>query len=140
MYSISKKISIIGKANLLKNSFCNEEIGQTVVTKFSCCNCGHKNKIEITPYESGFPIFQIYNEEKVLSRSELIEKKVLQETSHWMKHYGELTLNDLPTLYFGIDCESCQSSFIAVFCYGEKQPGLTLLEISGVWQYEIRIG
>jgi hypothetical protein len=138
MHSISKKIRIIRKAKLLKDSFHNDEIGQTAIVKFNCCNCGFENKVEITPYESGFPIFQIYNEERVLSKNVLLENKMLSLTSHWMQHYGELTLNDLPTLYFGTDCEHCQSKFIGIFCYGEKQPGLTLLELSGVWQYEIK--
>jgi len=138
MYSISNKINIVCSGKLSKSFFCNEEIGETVVTTFNCCNCALENKIEITPYESGFPIFQIYNEEKVLSKIELLENKVLSTTSHWMQHYGELTLNDLPTLYFGTDCNYCKTKYFVVFCYGEKQPGLTLLELSGVWQYEFK--
>ncbi len=139
MYSISEKITIKNRAIISKQFFKNEEIKQTAVLYFKCDSCNHQNKIEITPYESGFPVFQIYEEEKVLSKNELLGNKMLTETSPWMKHFGDLTLNDLPTLYFGVDCETCQSKYICIFCYGEKQPGLTLLEISGVWKYEIKI-
>jgi hypothetical protein len=135
-HSISSKIKIIKRAVVSRSSFKNEEVSQAALSKFTCCNCGSENKIEITPYETGFPIFQIYNEAKVLSKSELLENKLLSETTPWMKHFGELTFNDLPTLYFGIDCQKCNSKFIVIFCYGEKQPGLSLLEISGIWQYE----
>lgn len=136
MYSISKKINILEKALVAKSFFSNDEIIPSAVTKFTCCNCGSENLIEIKPYESGFPILQIYSEDKVLSKSELLNNKIVSETSTRMLHFGELTVHDLPTLYFGTDCSSCHSKYICVFSYGEKQPGLTLLEISGVWKYE----
>lgn len=136
MYSISKKINILEKALVTKSFFSNDEIIPSAVTKFTCCSCGSENKIEIKPYESGFPILQIYDEEKVLSKNELLRNKMVSETSSRMQHFGELTVHDLPTLYFGTDCSSCHSKYICLFSYGEKQPGLTLLEISGVWKYE----
>ena len=137
MYSISEKIDIKKQGAISNKIFRNEEIGKRVIVKFDCCNCGYQNKIAITPYESGFPIIQVYEENKILSKNELLENKMLSVTSHWMQHFGDLTLNDLPTLYFGTDCENCSSKYIVIFCYGEKQPGMTLLEISGVWEYEI---
>jgi len=136
MYSISKKIKIEKQASVVKTTFSNDEIIPTAVVKFSCCNCGHENAVEITPYESGFPIFQIFNENKVLSKSELMQNAMVTETAKNMLHLGEITVNNLPTLYFGTDCESCHSKYICVFSYGEKQPGLTLLTVSGVWMYE----
>ncbi|AZA54673.1 hypothetical protein [Chryseobacterium sp. G0201] len=136
MYSISKKINILEKALVTKSFFSNDEIIPSAVTKFTCCHCNSENKIEIKPYESGFPILQIYDEEKVLSKNELLRNKMVSETSTRMQHFGELTVRDLPTLYFGTDCSSCHSKYICIFSYGEKQPGLTLLEISGVWNYE----
>lgn len=136
MYSISKKIGIREKASIAKNIFSNDEIIPSAVTTFTCCDCSHQNIIEIIPYESGFPIFQIYHEDKVLSKNELLQHKIVTESSNRMLHFGELTVNDLPTLYFGTRCPSCGSSYFCVFSYGEKQPGLTLLEISGVWKYE----
>ncbi|WP_223607956.1 hypothetical protein [Chryseobacterium sp. OSA05B] len=136
MYSISKKITIGQQALIAKNFFSNDEIIPAAVTTFTCCQCGNANTITIKPYESGFPIFQIYNEDKVLSKTELFENKIVTKTSERMIHFGELTVADLPTLYFGTQCESCHSKYICVFSYGEKQPGLTLLNISGVWKYE----
>ncbi|KFF17401.1 hypothetical protein [Chryseobacterium sp. JM1] len=136
MYSISKKISIGPQALIAKNFFSNEEIIPAAVTTFTCYDCGHANTFTIRPYESGFPIFQIYSEDKVLSKTELLKNKMVTETSARMIHSGALTVMDLPTLYFGTQCESCHSKYIIVFSYGEKQPGLTVLNISGVWKYE----
>ncbi|HCA09495.1 hypothetical protein [Chryseobacterium sp.] len=136
MYSISKKINIGPQALIAKNFFSNDEIIPAAVTTFTCCDCGHTNTITIKPYESGFPIFQIYSEDKVLSNTELLKNKMVTETSARMIHFGALTVTDLPTLYFGAQCESCHAKYIAVFSYGEKQPGLTVLNISGVWKYE----
>lgn len=136
MYSISKKIFIEKQVSVVKNTFSNAEIGNSAEVKFKCCNCGHENIVKITPYESGFPIFQLYNNERVLAKNELLKNKIVSETSINLLHFGELTVNDLPTLYFGTDCQSCHSKYICVFSYGEKQPGLTLLTISGVWKYD----
>ncbi|MDN5479313.1 MAG: hypothetical protein L0G39_20495 [Chryseobacterium sp.] len=136
MYSISKKINILKQAHVAKNFFSNDEISRSAATEFTCCDCGHHNTIEIVPYQSGFPIFQIYNEDQVLSANELLQNKVVTKTSDRMLHFGELTVNDLPTLYFGTDCSSCHSTYFCVFSYGEKQPGLTVLNISGIWKYD----
>jgi len=136
MYSISKKISIIKQASVVKNYFINDDIIPCATTQFTCCDCGHQNTIEIFPYKSGFPIFQIYDEDKVISKNELLKNKIVTGTSPQMFHFGELTFNDLPTLYFGTGCESCHSKYFCVFSYGEKQPGLTVLSISGIWKYE----
>ncbi len=136
MYSISKKINILKQVSVAKSNFSKEEISNSAITTFTCCNCGHENTIKITPYESGFPIFQIYNEGKVLSKYELLKNKMVTETSKNLLHYGELTVYNLPTLYFGTDCNSCNARYIGIFSYGEKQPGLTMLTISGIWKYE----
>lgn len=136
MYSISKKINIGEKVSVDKDIFTNDEITPAAVTNFTCCECGHKNTIEIVPYQSGFPILQIYNEDKVLSKNELLKNGAVAETSQGMLHFGALTVNNLPTLYFGTDCSFCHSKYFCVFSYGEKQPGLTVLNISGIWRYE----
>lgn len=135
MYSISKKIFIEKQVAVEKDTFSNAEIGQSAAVKFKCCNCGHENIAKITPYESGFPIFQLYNDEKILTKNELLSNHIVSETSVHLLHFGELTVNNLPTLYLGTDCPTCDSKYICVFSYGEKQPGLTLLTISGVWKY-----
>ena len=137
MTPILEKIIIIKGALVFKRVFRNDEVTVSAKTSFICCNCSNENQIEIIPYVSGFPIFQIYSEETVLTKKELLENKIVTDTSRWMKHFGELTVNDLPTLYFGTKCKKCNSKYFCVFCYGEKQPGLTLLEISGVWEYKL---
>lgn len=135
MYSISGKINIGRPVVVVKNSFANSEI-KSAEAKFICNHCNHENVVKIVPYESGFPIFQLYNEERVLSKQELVKNNIVSETSKNLLHFGELTVNNLPTLYFGTNCQSCQSKYICVFSYGEKQPGLELLTISGVWEYK----
>lgn len=136
MYSISKKIKIDKKALLQKDRFINDEAIPAAVIRFTCCECGHENTVEIAPYQSGFPIIQIYHEDKVLPKSELLKHRMMTETSQRMQYYGELTVNDLPTLYFGTNCISCNTNYICIFSYGEKQPGLEILHISGVWEYK----
>ena len=136
MYSVSEKINIEKQVSVEKNSFSNEEIALSAEAKFKCCSCGQENAVKIIPYESGFPIFQLYHEEKILSKNELLKNRIVSETAGNRLHFGELTVNNLPTLYFGTDCRFCGSTYICVFSFGEKQPGLTLLTISGVWKYK----
>ncbi|MGU3375147.1 hypothetical protein [Chryseobacterium sp. M5A1_1a] len=136
MYSISTKISIGKKVVIAQNRFINDETIPSAVTTFTCCDCNHENTIKISPYQSGFPILQIYADDKVLSKAELLKNSMTTETSQRMQHLGELTVNDLPTLYFGTNCSSCSSTYICVFSYGERQPGLEMLNISGIWKYE----
>ncbi|MEJ5106958.1 hypothetical protein [Chryseobacterium sp. MYb328] len=136
MYSISKKIRIGKKALLKKDRFINDEAIPAAITQFACYECSHENLIEISPYQSGFPIMKIYHEDLVASKSELLKMGMVTETSQRMQHYGELTVNDLPTLYFGTTCTSCSTNYICIFSYGEKQPGLEILNISGIWEYQ----
>lgn len=136
MYSISSPISIRKKALLEKNTFINDEIGHSVITRFICCECSHENTVEIIPYQSGFPVLQLYHDDKIVSGSELLRNGMVAETLQSMLHFGELTVNNLPTLYFGTSCKTCYSRYICLFGYGEKQPGQTILTISGVWKYD----
>ncbi|MDO3424436.1 hypothetical protein QWT87_06000 [Chryseobacterium sp. APV1] len=135
MYAITKKIQIVKKATVSKNTFINDEISPSAELKFICCNCTHENLVNITPYESGFPVFQLYHENKILSINDLLKNSMIKETQQNMLHVGEFTFNDLPTLYFGTDCESCVAKYIVIFSYGEKQPGLEILSVSGIWEY-----
>ncbi|WP_027379550.1 hypothetical protein [Chryseobacterium daeguense] len=136
MYSISKKIKIGKRIPIATNTFVNDEIGDSVQIEFVCCTCDEENMVKITPYETGFPVFQLYDNEKVLSKGELLENGILSDTSKNMLHFGELTVNNLPTLYFGTQCRSCNSEYICVFGYGEKQPSLTMLMVSGIWNFK----
>ncbi|OVE56305.1 hypothetical protein [Chryseobacterium mucoviscidosis] len=135
MYAITKKIQIVNKADIPKDSFINNEISPSAKLKFICYKCSHENLLKITPYESGFPVFQLYHENKILSINDLLKNSMIKETQKNMLHVGEFTFNDLPTLYFGTDCESCAAKYIVIFSYGEKQPGLEILSVSGIWEY-----
>jgi hypothetical protein len=135
MYAITKKIQIVKKAAVSKDTFINDEISPSAELKFICCNCTHENLVNITPYESGFPVFQLYHENKILSINDLLKNSMIKETQKNMLHVGEFTFNDLPTLYFGTDCEFCATKYIGIFSYGEKQPGLEILSVSGIWEY-----
>jgi hypothetical protein len=139
MKTITSKISICQKVETTKSKFINSEITFPIKSDFKCCNCHFVNNIEIIPYSSGFPIFQLYDDNKILSKEELLENNIVSKTSIWMNHFGELTFNDLPTLYFSIKCQNCDSDYLCVFSCGEKQPGLELLEISGIWEFEYLI-
>lgn len=135
MYPISKKINITKQVSIAKNSFINDEIYPYVEIRFSCCNCDQENSVIIKPYESGFPILQIYEGDKVLSKNEMLENKLVTETYRNAEYLGELTVNNLSTLYFGTDCSSCHSKYIGIFSFGEKQPALDILTVSGIWNY-----
>jgi len=135
MYAITKKIQIVNKADIPKDSFINNEISPSAELKFICYKCSHENLLKITPYESGFPVFQLYHENKILSINDLLKNSMIKETQKNMLHVGEFTFNDLPTLYFGTDRESCAAKYIVIFSYGEKQPGLEILSVSGIWEY-----
>lgn len=136
MYSISKKINIGEQAYVPKTVFRNEEADPYAAVTYTCRHCRHENTVKIASYTSGFPILQLYDEGRVVSGEELLKIGAVAETSKSRMHFGALTVSDLPTLYFGTGCQSCRSKYLCVFSYGEKQPGLTLLAVSGMWQYE----
>ncbi|MDR6514453.1 hypothetical protein [Chryseobacterium camelliae] len=138
MNSIQKEIIIGKKVEITKSSFVNEEIASSAEVKFTCCQCSHLNSVIIKPYESGFPIFQLYHENRVLSRNELLKNDMARKTSYHMLHLGEITVNDLPTLYLSTDCKNCSEKYLVIFSYGEKQPGLEILQLSGIWNYTLK--
>jgi len=135
LYPISEKIIIGKKAVLEKDLFINEEIGRSAEVRFTCCQCGNRNVIVLTPYESGFPVLQLYEHEDVLSGNDLLKNGMAEETAQDRLFLGKITVNNLPALYFGTSCTACSSAYIVVFGYGEKQPGLEMLKISGIWNY-----
>jgi hypothetical protein len=135
MFRINNKIQLQSLSPNTNHVFRNEETNPFVSSSFKCCKCNHENKFKIIPYETGFGFLEIYQDNNVLSKEEILEKKIATETSSWASYLGDLTVNDLATLYFGMACEKCHSNHLIVFCYGEKQPGLVVLEISGVWNF-----
>ncbi|MNS67492.1 hypothetical protein D3C72_1007470 [compost metagenome] len=139
MYRIDHTIRLLKAAAVDKKEFINEATRPSAWTQFHCTQCGEANPLLITPYESGFPILSLYDGTMPrLKQEELLEHKALQHTHQSMLHVGALTVRNLPTLYFGTDCHKCNTPHICIFGYGEQQPGLEILEVSGVWQYAIR--
>ncbi|GEN74361.1 hypothetical protein [Chryseobacterium hagamense] len=135
LYPISEKIAVGKKVATEKEIFVNEEIGRSAEIRFTCCQCGNGNTLRLTPYESGFPVLHLYEHEKVLSGNDLLKNGMAGKTSPDRLYLGKITVDNLPTLYFGTDCMKCASKYIGIFGYGEKQPGLEMLEISGIWNY-----
>lgn len=137
--SISEKITIGEKVVLERELFINGEIGQSVELGFTCGQCGHQNAVKLIPYESGFPVFQLYHEQQVLSEEDLLKYKMAGKTSRDRIYLGKITVDDLPALYFGTECSACTSKYIGLFGFGEKQPGLEILKISGIWNYKTSV-
>ncbi len=135
MYKIFEKIEIIKEAILPKKVFINKEITDSIICSFYCNSCLSKTQFIIEPFKAGFPFYEIYFEEKVLSDKEILINRIASVTSKFALNYGAYTVNNLPTLYFGMDCNSCGLTHIVVFSYGEKQPGLEICQISGVWSF-----
>lgn len=100
------------------------------------CSCGNEEQISITPYESGFPLAQLYHYQQFISTSQLLARGMAKETAPFYHHLGAYTVNNLPTFYFKTVCEQCHQKRITVFSFGEQQPGLEVLTISGTWKLE----
>jgi len=139
LYPITEKIIIGNRAVLEKELFINEEIGRSAGVQFTCCRCENRNTVELTPYESGFPVLQLYDKGKVLSENDLLKNGMAEATSQDRLYLGKMTVSNLPTSYFGANCRSCASKYIGIFSYGEKQPGLEMLKISGIWNYSTSV-
>ncbi len=97
------------------------------------CTCGCEVPLTITPYESGFPLAQLYHFQQLISVSQLVKRGMAKETAPFYGHFGDYTVNDLPTFYFKSTCSNCMQQLITVFSFGEQQPGLEVLTISGTW-------
>ncbi len=135
MFRIFHKIKILKAAIVSENTFRNEQTDPSVQSSFKCCHCSKYNKINIVPYQTGFPFSEIYKNEKVLTAHEILDNGLATKTSDWAVYMGDFTIDNLPTLYFGVDCNFCNAKHIVVFSFGEKQPGLEICEISGVWEF-----
>jgi hypothetical protein len=133
MYKILNKIQIKQQVDLTKKIFINEQLNHPIITSFYCCNCQHKNELIIIPYKTGFPLLDLYVNSDILNENEILQNKIASNTSKQALHHGNYTVGNLPTLYFGNKCEECEMKYLVVFSLGEKQPGLEILEISGVW-------
>lgn len=134
MYRIDNRIEVKEKVYVTKSTFINEETRPFVNTFFRCSLCNKENYLKIEPYKSGFPIMDLYSENEHFIE-DMLENNMVKETSKYYKHYGEYTVNELPTFYFGLECESCTSKYIVISSFGEKQPSLDICYISGVWKY-----
>lgn len=134
MKEITEKIKIKEKVSIYKAKFFGSEVLRGVETEYHCCSCNHKNKIKIIPYDTGRYFGELLNN-NILLKETILKNKMASEPKR-NKHYGELLVGDLPTLYSKEECNKCEEKYLIVFGIGEKQPGMWLCEISGVWAYE----
>jgi hypothetical protein len=137
MFKINTNIRVCHSANISAKKFINEQMDPSANGTFHCCKCSTENSFSITPYETGFSFLELYKNKNLLSDKEIVENKIAEKTSEWASYLGEYTVNDLPTLYFGISCSNCSETHLLVFGCGEKQPGLSICEISGIWSIEL---
>lgn len=135
MQKISSPIRLINKVDITKDTFINEELKPFVSSSFQCCKCSENIKIEIKPYQTGYPFFNIYRN-NFLTEGKIIESNLATKSSNWASHFGEYLVYDLPTLYFNETCPNCNENFIVVFGLGESQPSKWVCKISGIWQIE----
>lgn len=126
MNKIENKICLIRSADVVKKYFINKELIPKVESFFYCSNCQYKNKLSITPYKTGFPFNKLYTT-GILSQEDIVKYRIAVNLAY-----------NLPILYFSITCEYCKKHFLVIFIFGEKQLGLDICEILGVWEYELK--
>lgn len=133
-YKIEDKILLREKKALDKTLFEGSELKPYAKTSFKCCNCDTHNELKITPYQTGFPFSQLHKN-SLLSEKQILTNRVAAISNKTEKHLGDYLVDNLPTLYFGVDCKKCAEKHIVFFGFGEKQPGRWMLKISGVWNF-----
>jgi len=136
MYKISGIVTVKNHAVLERKIFINEQLDPIVNTSFYCNNCNCRNHITIVPYKTGFSFLDLYANNEFLNENEISRNRMATKTSKSALRFGNYTVSNLPTLYFGTKCIECGREYLVVFSYGEKQPGLEICEISGVWEIE----
>lgn len=136
MFRIERKMHIIGTDTVPTKKFHTSPVTQVVSAEFICSQCNSTNLFEIAPYVTGFPFDDLYQDGKILSGEEIIEKEIARVTSPKAANRGEYTVFDLLTLYFGVNCTNCHSNHLIVFGMEEVQQGSELCIISGSWRFE----
>jgi len=136
MQKIESQIKLISKVGIEKDTFINNELKPFVSSSFLCSKCSENIKIEIKPYQTGFPFFNIYRN-KLLPEKKIIESNLASQSSSWASHFGEYLVYDLPTLYYSETCPKCNETFIIVFGLGESQPSKWICKISGIWRIKL---
>ena len=132
---IEKKIIIKKRADITKKQFINNEMFPYIKSSFYCCNCQKKNHINIIPYETGHPFSELYMN-NYLSENEILDNRIAKVTSIHYRRFGHFTINNLPTFYFAIKCIDCDSIYLIVFSFGEKQPSLEICQMSDAYEIE----
>lgn len=128
-------MSRVGEQLLCRPTTFYNDACYSAVTNLQC-SCGSEEQLSITPYESGFPLAQVYHFQELISTSQLLARGMAKATAPIYQHLGAYTVNNLPTFYFKTVCEYCHQKRITVFSFGEQQPGLEVLTISGTWKLE----
>ncbi|SHJ48168.1 hypothetical protein [Aquimarina spongiae] len=132
MKRIEEKIHSIKPVSYGKDKFINKELEPSAKTFYVCRNCKTENEIEIEPYKTGFPFFEIYRN-KLIDESIILDSGMASKSIRQSEYLGEYLVLNLPTLYFKTSCKNCNSDHMVVFGCGESQPGKQICKISGVW-------
>ncbi len=132
MNKIEKNIKLLKEIPPAKSLFINEELKPNVTTSFNCCNCSTINEINITPYQTGYPFFQVYKN-NFLSIKNVLSNNIASRSSSWASHLGEYLIDNLPTLYYKKKCDKCGEKFLIIFGLGESQPSKWVCKISNIW-------
>lgn len=132
MQPIEHRIKLLRKIDLSKDEFINDELKPFVSFSFKSNN-DNLISVEIKPYQTGFPFFNLYRN-NYISEAEINEEKMAKPASRWASHYGEYLVYDLPTLYFQMNDPISNENYLVIFGLGESQLGKGVCKISGVWQ------
>lgn len=132
---VNVPIRLLSQISLSKYKFINEELWPAATTTFTCPVCSGDVAIEIVPYQTGFD-FQALHKSGYLTGDQIVRANLAKESSSKFNYLGKYLVVSLPTLYFVQVCPSCKEKYLVVAGCGEKQPGLWLCQISGVWNIE----
>lgn len=132
---VNVPIRLLSQVSLPNHQFINEELWPAAITDFACLICLGRITIEIVPYRTGFD-FQVLHELGYLTEDQIVQANLAKESSKRLNKLGEYLVGNLPTLYFVKACPNCREKYLVVAGCGEKQPGLWLCQISGVWHVE----
>jgi DNA-directed RNA polymerase subunit RPC12/RpoP len=131
---LAKKFRIQNKVLLPKRTWETKKVSKNVNDEFYCTECQEKIQFNIKPFQTGHPLSELYDEQSIIRKEELVRNNVAQKSYSWQSHLGELVINNKPALYDSISCPNCSSTYLLVFGFGESQPGRFTVEVSGVWK------
>jgi hypothetical protein len=138
MREVEIKIPILikNKVLLARNTFEGSYLyqqGATITFKCTCCS----DDCNFAINESSGTLLDTLVSKKIISEIEIIKNGLAKKTSKVNKHIGKLfVFPNLNALYMLLQCANCNMKFIAVFSFGESQPGRQICFLSGIWDID----